>query len=367
MNLKTDFKMTDIKRRILKLSSSQNNGGNFMNPKMTAADASVFLNQTVQNIHRILKTRQSEWNKSANRVYFSHATSRMLFNLKFPENNKVLAVQIVKGGPGKTSITKNIGIRAALYGAKVLLIDLDQQGNLTNDLITSAESTPVMIDLITDIELSTADAIVPIFDGLDLIPSRLENSALDNTLTLEHHPLDRVFKERIDPLREKYDLILIDCPPALSAAVAAAALASDIVICPVAPEKYCLDGLKMTHGELVNLEKKFKRHIPFRIIMNKFDNRTLLSSDILEVLHKSSIYGPKLYKTFVRASQEFSNTTAKKESIFDGLRITPAQEDIDALTREILDLNSQRPKVSENIVPLGKLNAEKSSSDEARM
>lgn len=338
-----------------------------MNPKMTAADASVFLNQTVQNVHRLLKTKQLDWNKSANRVFFNHTTAQRLFNLKFPTSTKVVAVQIVKGGPGKTSITKNIGIRASLYGAKVLLIDLDQQGNLSNDLINSAESTPVMIDLITDSELSVNDAIVPIFEGLDLIPSRLENSALDNTLTLEHHPLDRVFKDRIDSLRGKYDLILIDCPPAISASVAAAALASDLVVCPVAPEKYCLDGLKMTHGELLNLEKKFKRHIPFRIIMNKFDNRTLLSSDILEVLHKSAVYGPKLYKTFVRASQEFSNTTAKKESIFDVLRITPAQEDIDALTREILDLNVQRPKVSENIVPLGKLSSDETANTEARL
>jgi chromosome partitioning protein len=338
-----------------------------MNPKMTAADASVFLNQTVQNIHRVLKAKQLDFSKSANRVFFSHSTSQKLLNLKFTITNKVIAVQIVKGGPGKTSITKNIGIRAALYGAKVLLIDLDQQGNLSNDLIKSAESSPVMIDLITDSELSVTDAIIPIFDGLDLIPSRLENSALDNTLTLEHHPLDRVFKDRIDSLRSKYDLILIDCPPAISASVAAAALASDLVICPVAPEKYCLDGLKMTHGELQNLEKKFKRHIPFRIIMNKFDNRTLLSSDILEVLHKSTVYGPKLYKTFVRSSQEFANTTAKKESLFDGLRITPAQEDIDSLTREILDLNTQRPKLSENIVPLGNLSSEFVNQIEVRM
>ncbi len=327
-----------------------------MKPKMTAADASIFLNQTVQNIHRLLKVKQLSWSKSANRVYFGHDTTKQLFNINFSNSNKVISIQIVKGGPGKTSLTKSLGIRAALYGARVLLIDLDQQGNLTNDLIPSSDSVPVMIDLISDNELSIKDAIVPVFDGLDLLPSRLENSALDNTLTLEHHPLDRVFKDKIDSIKNDYDLILIDCPPAISASVAAAALASDLVICPVAPEKYCLDGLKMTHSELVNLEKKFKKHIPFKIVINKFDNRTLLSSEILELLHKSSTYGSKLYKTFIRSSQEFSNSTAKKESIFDGLRITPAQEDIDAITREILDLNSQRPKSTDNQVSLGNLN-----------
>ena len=326
---------------------------------MTAADAAVFLNQTVQNVHRLIKAKQLNWKKSANRVYFDHDSSRKLFDLKFPESTKVIAIQIVKGGPGKTSITKNLGIRAALYGARVLLVDLDQQGNLTNDLMGNAENTPIMIDLVTDTELSTSDAIVQVLPGLDLIPSRLENSALDNTLTIGHHPLDRVFKDRIDPLCSNYDLILIDCPPALSASVAAATLASALVICPVAPEKYCLDGLKMSHGELQNLEKKFKRHIPFRVVINKFDNRTLLSSEILEILHKSPIYGPKLYKTFIRASQEFSNSTAKKESIFDALRVTPAQEDIDVLTREVLELNAQRPKaVVETAIPLGNLSTE---------
>ena len=339
-----------------------------MNPKITAADAAVFLNQTVQNVHRLIKTKQLDWKKSSNRVYFGHESARKLFGLSFPKLTKVIAIQIVKGGPGKTSITKNLSIRAALYGARVLAIDLDQQGNLTNDLIGNAENSPIMIDLITDPDLLTKDAIIPVFPGLDLIPSRLENSALDNTLTMEHHPLDRVFRERIDPLRENYDLILIDCPPALSASVAAAALASDLVICPVAPEKYCLDGLKMSHGELLNLEKKFKRQIPFRIVMNKFDNRTLLSSEILEMLHRNPIYGPKLYRTFIRSSHEFSNSTAKKESLFDALRVTPAQEDIDALCREILELNSQRPKAQEkDSVPLGNLNAEILNHDQASL
>ncbi len=339
-----------------------------MNPKMTAADAAVFLNQTVQNVHRLIKLKQLDSKKSSNRVFFGHESARKLFNLKFLEEQKVISVQIVKGGPGKTSITKNLAIRAALYGARVLAIDLDQQGNLTNDLVVNAENSPIIIDLITDSEIITKDAIIPVFPGLDLIPSRLENSALDNILTIEHHPLDRVLKSIIDPLRASYDLILIDCPPALSASVAASALASDLVICPVAPEKYCLDGLKMSHAELLNLEKKFKRKIPFRIVMNKFDNRTLLSSEILEILHKSPVYGPKLYRTFIRSSQEFSNSTAKRESLFDALRISPGQEDIDALCREILELNHQRPKTQiDDIIPLGKLAPELQIQPQARM
>jgi chromosome partitioning protein len=332
-----------------------------MNPKMTVADTSAFLDQTVQNIHRVIKEKGLETNKSAQRVYFGHTAARELLHLKFPEQ-KIISIQIVKGGPGKTSLTKNLGIRASLYGAKVLLIDLDQQGNLTNDLLKNPEETPVMIDVVADPEIEITDAIVSIFPGLDLIPSRLDNSALDNLLTINHHPLDRVFRDRFDKLRNSYDLILIDCPPALSASVTAAALASDMVIAPVAPEKYCLDGLKMTYNELQNVSKKFGREIPLRVVINKFDSRTLLSGEILATLHKNPVFGPLLYKTFIRSSQEFANSTVRRESIYCGLRTTPAQEDIDALTREILDLNSQRPKVEKPEINLGNLNPQQLST-----
>lgn len=331
-----------------------------MNPKITVADIAVFLNQTVQNVHHLVKSKKIPYQKSANRIYLDHDGARELLKLKFPEI-KIIAIDVVKGGPGKTSTTKNLGIRASLYGARVLLIDLDQQGNLTGDLMTSADQSPVIIDLIVDPNIPIEEAINPIGPGLDLIPSRLANSALDNILTLEHHPLDRVLKDRLDPLREKYDLILIDCPPALSASVAAATLASDLVICPIAPEKYCLDGLKMTCDELHNLERKFRKKIPFRVLLNKFDSRTYLSAEILEQLHSSKNFGEKLYKTFIRLSQEIPNTTAKRLSIFDALRSSPAQEDFDAITREILNLNAQRPKIMETSIPFGSLESSASN------
>jgi chromosome partitioning protein len=325
-----------------------------MNPKMTVVDTSVFLNQTVQNVHRIIKEKNLSFEKSANRVFFNYNTAKQIFNFKFG-GPKVIAVQIVKGGPGKTSITKNLGIRAALYGARVLLIDLDQQGNLTNDFLQTADDKPIMIDIVKgEGGLTIRDAIVNVLPGLDLIPSRLENSAIDQLLMLERHPLDKVYADIIAPLRNEYDYILIDCPPAISSSVAAASLASDLILCPVAPEKYCLDGLKMTHQELMNIERKYRKSIPYRIVMNKFDNRLSLSSDVLKALHNSKTYGDKLYKTCVRDTQEIKASTARRESVFDCLRITGAQEDIDALTREVFGLNDQRPAAKIEI-PLGKL------------
>ena len=92
-----------------------------MNPKMTAAEAANFLNISLPAIHKQLKVKNLKFTKSMNRIYFGHETARELFKHNFKV--KVVAVQIVKGGTGKTSLVHAIAVRANLLGAKVLCID----------------------------------------------------------------------------------------------------------------------------------------------------------------------------------------------------------------------------------------------------
>jgi chromosome partitioning protein len=321
-----------------------------MDGKMTAGEAAEFLGVTVQAVHKQLKSRSLEFKKNQNRVYFSHKTARELFRISFKQ--KVIAFQIVKGGTGKTSLVHSIALRANLYGAKVLCIDFDQQGNLTQAFKINPEEMPAMIDVIRE-GMEIEDAIVNIADGLDLIPSRIENAVLDNAIILGKHSLPHVYKKLIDPLKSKYDLIIIDCPPALGQSVAAIALAVDEVVSPVTPEKFCLSGLKISTQELNSLESNSNHQIVMRIVVNKFDSRTSLSHEVLSTLIKHPIYGEKLYKTYVRTNQEFPNAIARGQSIFDTLKITTAKEDIDLLTRELLEISA--PSESKNDVSLGKL------------
>jgi len=315
---------------------------------MTAAEVASFLGLTVQAIHKQLRTKELTYEKSQNRVFFGHETVRRLLPLTFKQ--KVIAIQIVKGGTGKTSLAQSLAVRANLYGARVLCIDLDQQGNLTQSFNTNPEEYPAMIDLLTD-GSPTTDAIVPIGPGLDLLPSRIENAILDNTIMLKRFPLDRVYSERITPLRSEYDLILIDCPPAIGQSVAAVTLAVDLVVAPVTPEKFCLSGLKISTQEIANLENTYKKKIPMKIVLNKFDTRTMLSHEVLSSLIKHPEYASKIFRSYVRTSQEFPNAVAKGGTIFDSLRESTAKEDIDLLTREILEL----PDAKDQSVSLGSL------------
>lgn len=312
-----------------------------MDPKMLAPDAAEFLCVTIQAIHKQLKSKNLLFKKTQNRIYFGHETARKLFNLTF--RKKTVAIQIVKGGTGKTSLTHSIATRANLYGARVLCIDLDQQGNLTQAFQVTPEKTPVMVDLLSrGSSFSLQDGILKITTGLDLFPSRIENAVLDNAIMLEALPVDRVYKDRIEEVQDKYDLILIDCPPALGQSVAAATLAADFVIAPVTPEKFSLSGLKVTAQEIENIEKKYHKPLPIKVLLNKFDSRTTLSHETLSSLIKNPVFGEKLLKTYVRVSQEFPNAVAGGESIFDSTRNNSAKEDIDLLTRELLEIEPIR-------------------------
>lgn len=314
--------------------------------KITASDAAQFLGVTLQSIHKQLKQKNLVSFKTQNRVYYGHKTARELFKINFKK--RIISFQIVKGGTGKTSITHSFALRANLYGARVLCIDIDQQGNLSEALGVEAKNSPVMIDIINN-TATMKDAIVSVSPGLDVLPSRIENAVLDNYLMLNKHPLDKVYSDLIRDIYEDYDLILIDCPPALGQSVAAATLASDMVIAPVTPEQFCLSGLKISFEEIKTISNRFKRDVGFKIVLNKFDTRTALSTEVLTTILNHDVFKHLICNTFIRSCQEFPNMIYSGSNIFASLKNTTAKEDIDLFTKEVLNLYNSTEKNSNAI------------------
>lgn len=303
---------------------------------MTAVDAAKLKNVTTQAIHKELKAKSLESYKNNNRVYFRHDTAKKIFNHSFKKS--IISFQIVKGGTGKTTITHAFAIRANLYGAKVLCIDLDQQGNLTQAFGVNCDNSPVMVDIIDDTTLIDK-AIINITSGLDIIPSRIENAVLDNHLMLNKHPLDRVYKNIINTVIENYDLIVIDCPPALGQSVTAATLASDTIIFPLTPEKFSLSGLEISYKEISTINKRFNTSCNFKILLNKFNMRTALSSEVLAKIMNHPLFQKMTCNTFIRSCQDFPNMLYAATNIFSNTKSSAAKDDIDLLTKEILNLN----------------------------
>lgn len=307
-----------------------------MKPKMLASEACDFLKITLPAIHKQLKTKNLPYTKSQNKVYFEHLTSRQIFKLRFKPS--CWSWQNLKGGVGKTHLSFATAIRLSLYGAKVAVIDLDQQGNFTQACGIDPEDKPILIDVISE-RLNIQDCMVSVIDGLDILPSRIENAVLDNLFALNSLPVDRELKKRVEILKSNYDFIFIDCPPSLGQTVTSASLAADTIIVPVDPEKFSLSGLNVTFKELEkNVTEKFEVGVKIKIILNKYDGRTYLSHTILQNLFNDKEYQKRLFKTFIRTSQEFPNSVSKAKTIFDSLKkSTTAKQDIDLLAREFIE------------------------------
>lgn len=310
-----------------------------MHPKMLATEAADILGITVQAIHKQLKTKKLAHSKLRNRVYFEYDTALQMFS-SYKKPCKVVVFVLVKGGVGKSTLCREAAIRATLMGKKVLIIEIDHQGNLTKSFNVNAHEHPVLIDLLEDNSLNIDDSIVNVMPGLDILPSRYDNSVLDNFIMLKQVPLQKVIKSKIDPLRSKYDLILIDCPPSLGQSISAAVLASDMVVLPTTPCDFSDSGIDITVGEINRMSEDHDiKKIPMKIILNQFDNREKDSRETYSELIKHENYGGMMFSGYIRKCKEIEKYRRRKSTVFESTVSTAGREDIDTFTRELLNMN----------------------------
>ncbi len=318
-----------------------------MDPKMLLKEAGLALSISEKQVVTRLEELKLPFYKSSNLAYFGHTSARDFFNLE--KNPQVIAFQIVKGGTGKTSLASAFAVRANLYGLKVLCVDLDQQGNLTHTFGINAENYPVIIDILAE-GYSYEQAVTKVYPGLFLLASRIENALIDDVIKLKQLPLEMVYREHFTELKKEYDLIVVDCPPNLGQSVAAITLAADLVVAPVVPENFALSGLKITCNSIKELEQSYNTNIQFKILVNKYDARTILSQDALHMLSKHPLYAPHLLQSYIRTSQEFPNAIARGKTIFDQIKPTIAKTDVDSLTRELLKIDHTATKIKNRSV-----------------
>ncbi|MBP9777551.1 MAG: ParA family protein [Rickettsiaceae bacterium] len=308
-----------------------------MKPKMLASEAADFLNISLQALHKQLKTKALDFTKNQNRVFFEHDTAKQIFKLSFKPT--CWSWLNLKGGVGKTQLSFSTAIRLTLYGARVAVIDLDQQGNFTQACNIDADNHPVLIDIMkNEAEYKISDCMVNVIPGLDILPSRIENAVIDSFITMNRLNIGTKLKKYIDELKLKYDFIFLDNSPSIGACVSAGCCGSDYVIMPVDPEKFSISGLNITINELEHsVVKEYGAQYQVKIVLNKYDARTSLSHKMLSTFFEDKAYRERMFKSFIRTSQELPNSISQGKSIYDSLRNSGAKDDIDLLAREIME------------------------------
>ncbi len=246
----------------------------------------------------------------------------------------------LRGGIGKTTAAITLAWRAASYGFKTCLLDLDPQGSATLALgVTPDDDAATFIDIWNDPDELLEEALVPVKDHLTLLPSALENSLLDSAMARPAAQKQAV-AATLKRLRELgYDLVVIDCPPSLGAAVISSVCAVDTVVVPVWSDPFSIKGLELARQEISQICETFGLQSPeVKVLYSRYDRREAISDKTLEQLRGR--FREALLPLRIRVSSEFSKALAEGRTVFEARRKNGAADDYDAYVRHILHIDS---------------------------
>ena len=211
---------------------------------------------------------------------------------------RIIAIANQKGGVGKTTTAINLAACLAEAGQKILIIDIDPQGNTTSGFGLSKTDIEKTVYEVLLGECNIKDAIVEnIIDNLDILPSNVNLAGAEIDL-IDVDNREYILKESILEVRDRYDYIILDCPPSLSMLTVNAMTAADTVLVPIQCEYYALEGLsQLIHTiDLVQQRLNPELHID-GIVFTMYDVRTNLSNQVVENVRTN--LDTKIYDTLI--------------------------------------------------------------------
>jgi chromosome partitioning protein len=212
---------------------------------------------------------------------------------------KAIAIFNQKGGVGKTTTNINLAACLAQMGKKVLVIDIDPQGNTTSGLgISKKDLQHSTYELLTEEDINTRDTIMRTgVENLDIIPANAQLAGAEIEL-VQIVGREKILKKAIENIRNDYDYIFIDCPPSLGLLTINSLTAVDAVLVPIQCEFYALEGVSQLMSTIEIVKKNLNPGITIQgVILSMFDGRTNLSIQVVEEVKK--YFKEKVYTTVI--------------------------------------------------------------------
>ena len=253
---------------------------------------------------------------------------------------QTIALLNLKGGVGKTTSAVSLASRATQYGFKTCVLDLDSQASATLALgVEPQDDDPIFIDLWQQPADMLPDALWRLQEDLYLLPSSLENGLLDVSLASPVQQKNAV-RGVCQILREHgFELIMLDCPPSLGAAVISAACAAQTVLIPVGFDAFSQKGLSLTLQEVRAICETFGLSEPvFRILFSQYDRRIKQAETTLN--HLRHEHGERLIPTPIRTTTEFAKASGQGKTVFANNSRSHAKSDYDACLRYLMNFKT---------------------------
>ncbi|HAR0146666.1 TPA: ParA family protein [Enterococcus faecium] len=248
---------------------------------------------------------------------------------------QIISVANQKGGVGKTTTTVNLGACLASLGKKVLLVDMDAQGNATSGVgIRKPDVTRDIYDvLVNELPIDEATLITE-HENLSIVPATLQLAGAEIELTSMMARESRL-KGSLAEVSSQYDCILIDCPPSLGHLTINSFTASDSILIPVQCEYYALEGLSQLLNTVRLVQKHFNPELEIEgVLLTMYDARTNLGNEVVEEVRK--YFREKVYETIIPRNIRLSEAPSHGKPIIDYDPRSRGAEVYQALAKEVV-------------------------------
>ena len=227
---------------------------------------------------------------------------------------KIVAIANQKGGVGKTTTAINLSAALAEEGKKILVVDIDPQGNCTSGFgVDKNNQENTIYELLLD-DCTINECIVrKVIEGIDLIPSNVNLAASEIEL-IGIPRKEFILRDALDYIKDDYDYIIMDCPPSLNVLTVNAMVAADSVIVPIQCEYYALEGLSQLIHTINLVRERLNEKLDIEgIVFTMYDSRTNLSQQVVDNVRANVTQ--KIYDTMIPRNVRLAEAPSYGEPI----------------------------------------------------